>query len=70
MRSILFSLLLGLTITAMRSVPAAAQVGGLSGTVKDSSGAVLPGARVEVEQVRCFGRPRSVLDTERGFRNA
>jgi TonB-dependent receptor len=62
MRSILFSLLLGLTITAMRSVPAAAQVGGISGTVKDSSGAVLPGARVEVEQ-----GPSAVSDAQGQF---
>jgi TonB-dependent receptor len=62
MRSILFSLLLGLTITALRSVPAAAQVGGISGTVKDSSGAVLPGARVEVEQ-----GPSAVSDDQGQF---
>ena len=44
------SILLAFTIIVLGSAHAAAQVGGIAGTVKDSSGAVLRGARVQVEQ--------------------
>src|SRR6202049_1223973 len=50
MRTIFCSLRLAVIILALGLAPALAQVGGIAGTVKDSSGAVLPGARVEVEQ--------------------
>jgi TonB-dependent receptor len=49
MRSILSCLALALTIVLLGSSPAVAQVGGVAGTVKDSTGAVLPGARVELQ---------------------
>jgi TonB-dependent receptor len=58
MRSILFAL----TITVLGSALAAAQVGGIAGTVKDTSGAVLPGARVQVEQ-----GPSAVSDAQGQF---
>jgi hypothetical protein len=58
MRSILFVL----TIIVLGSALAAAQVGGVAGTVKDSSGAVLPGARVQVEQ-----GPSAVSDAQGQF---
>jgi hypothetical protein len=41
---------------------ALAQVGAIAGTVKDSSGAVLPGARVQVEQ-----GPSGVSDAQGQF---
>jgi outer membrane receptor protein involved in Fe transport len=44
------SILLAFTIIVLGCVHAAAQVGGIAGTVEDSSGAVLRGARVQVEQ--------------------
>jgi len=49
MRSTLFSLALAFTIALLVSSPAVAQVGGIAGTIKDSTGAVLPGARVELQ---------------------
>jgi TonB-dependent receptor len=49
MRSILSSLALVLSIVLLGSSAAVAQVGGVAGTIKDSSGAVLPGARVELQ---------------------
>jgi TonB-dependent receptor len=56
------SILLALTITVLGSALAAAQVGGIAGTVKDSSDAVLPGARVQVEQ-----GPSAVSDAQGQF---
>src|SRR6267378_3022377 len=50
MRSILSSLALVFTIALVVSSPAAAQVGGVAGTIKDSTGAVLPGAHVELQK--------------------
>jgi len=49
MRAILSSLALALSIALLGSSPALAQTGGISGTVKDSTGAVLAGARVELQ---------------------
>jgi len=49
MRSILSSLALVFTIALFVSSPAVAQVGGVAGIIKDSTGAVLPGARVELQ---------------------
>src|ERR1700680_1504319 len=49
MRSILSSLSLAFTIALFVSSPAVAQVGGVAGTIKDSTGAVLPGAQVELQ---------------------
>ena len=49
MRSILSCLALALSIALLGSSPAVAQVGGVAGTIKDSTGAVLPGARVELQ---------------------
>ena len=62
MRSILPSLALILLITFLGSRPAAAQVGGITGTVNDSSGAALPGARVDLEQ-----GPSAVSDDQGQF---
>jgi TonB-dependent receptor len=50
MRSVLSSLALASIIALLASSPAIAQVGAVSGTVKDSGGAVLPGALVELQQ--------------------
>ncbi len=49
MCSILSSLALVFTIALFVSSPAVAQVGGVAGIIKDSTGAVLPGARVELQ---------------------
>ena len=50
MRSVLPSLTLALIIiTLLGSHPAVAQVGAVTGTINDSSGAALPGARVDLE---------------------
>jgi hypothetical protein len=56
------SILLAFTIIVLGSAHAASQVGGIAGTVKDSSGAVLRGARVQVEQ-----GPSAVSDTQGQF---
>ena len=48
MRLILFSLGLAFTIGLLSASPALAQLGNVSGTVKDSSNAVLPGATVKL----------------------
>jgi TonB-dependent receptor len=56
------SILLAFTIIVLGSAHAAAQVGGIAGTVKDSSGAVLRGARVQVEQ-----GPSAVSDAQGQF---
>jgi len=48
MRSTLSFLTLVLTIGLLGSSPAVAQVGGVAGTVKDTSSAVLPGATVKL----------------------
>lgn len=56
------SILLAFTIVVLASAHAAAQVGGIAGTVKDSSGAVLRGARVQVEQ-----GPSAVSDAQGQF---
>ena len=50
MRSILCSLAIALSIAVLGSSAAVAQVGAVSGTIKDSSGAVLAGARVDLQQ--------------------
>src|SRR6266849_4051729 len=62
MRSILSSLAFAIIITMLGLTPAVAQVGGISGTVKDATGAVLPGARVEVQQ-----GPSAVSDAQGQF---
>jgi len=50
MRSFLPSrFLLALIITLLSSLPAIAQVGEVTGTINDSSGAALPGARIDLE---------------------
>ena len=48
MRSLFSSFALAFSIALLFSSPALAQVGGIAGTVKDSTGAILPGARVEL----------------------
>jgi TonB-dependent receptor len=48
MRSVLNSLRLAFTLTLLGLTPALAQVGSITGTVKDSSSAVLPGATVKL----------------------
>src|SRR5258706_1811237 len=62
MRSLLHLLVFALTLTIVGLSSAAAQSGGIAGTVKDSSGAVLPGARVEVLQ-----GPSTVSDAQGQF---
>jgi TonB-dependent receptor len=62
MRSILSSLALGFTIALVVSSPAVAQVGGVAGTIKDSTGAVLPGAQVELQN-----GPAAVSDAQGQF---
>src|SRR6202790_4052558 len=62
MRTIFCSLKLGIVISLLGLASAWAQAGGIAGTVKDSSGAVLPGARVEVEQ-----GPSAVSDAQGQF---
>jgi TonB-dependent receptor len=62
MRSLFCSLRLVFTIVLLGLASALAQVGGIAGTVKDSSGAVLPGARVQVEQ-----GPSAVSDAQGQF---
>jgi Carboxypeptidase regulatory-like domain/TonB-dependent Receptor Plug Domain len=62
MRTIFCSLRLAVIILALGLASAVAQVGGIAGTVKDSSGAVLPGARVQVEQ-----GPSAVSDAQGQF---
>jgi len=62
MRSTLSLLRLAVTIALLGLTSALAQVGGVAGTVKDSSGAVLPGARVQVEQ-----GPSAVSDAQGQF---
>ncbi len=62
MRSLLHLLVFALTLTVVGLSSAAAQSGGIAGTVKDSSGAVLPGARVEVLQ-----GPSTVSDAQGQF---
>jgi Carboxypeptidase regulatory-like domain len=49
MRLFLSSLALALSIALLGTTDAVAQVGGVSGTIKDSSGAVLPGAQIELQ---------------------
>ncbi len=49
MRSLFFSFVLAFSMALLVSSPALAQVGGIAGTIKDSTGAVLPGARVELQ---------------------
>ena len=62
MRTIFCSFRLAFVISLLGLASAIAQVGGIAGTVKDSSGAVLPGARVEVEQ-----GPSAVSDAQGQF---
>ena len=62
MRSILSSLALALSITLLSSSAAVAQVGAISGTAKDTSGAVLAGAQVELDK-----GPAAVSDGEGQF---
>jgi len=62
MRSILSSLALALSIALLSSSAAVAQVGAISGTVKDTSGAVLAGAQVELDK-----GPAAVSDGEGQF---
>jgi TonB-dependent receptor len=62
MRSILPSLAFAITVTILGLSPAVAQVGGITGTVKDATGAVLPGARVDVQQ-----GPSAVSDAQGQF---
>src|SRR5260370_6916996 len=62
MRTIFCSVRLAFIISLWGLAPALAQVGGVAGTVKDSSGAVLPGARVQVEQ-----GPSAVSDAQGQF---
>ena len=62
MRSILSSFLVVFLFSILGSSTALAQSGGIAGTVKDSTGAVLPGARVEVLQ-----GPSSVSDVQGQF---
>jgi TonB-dependent receptor len=49
MRSLFSSFALAFSMALLFSSPALAQVGGIAGTVKDSTGAILPGARVELQ---------------------
>jgi TonB-dependent receptor len=65
MRSIFYNLFLSLTIAVIGSGLAAAQGdrGAIAGTIKDSSGAVLPGARVELQQKG----PSAVSDAQGQF---
>jgi TonB-dependent receptor len=49
MRRILSLHTFALAVAFLVSRPVVAQVGGVAGTIKDSSGAVLPGARVELQ---------------------
>jgi TonB-dependent receptor len=62
MRPILPALALALSIALLGSNAAVAQVGAVSGTIKDSSGAILPGARVELQN-----GPSAVSDDQGGF---
>jgi TonB-dependent receptor len=62
MHTIFCSLRLAFIISLLGLASALAQVGGIAGTVKDSSGAVLPGARVQVEQ-----GPSGVSDAQGQF---
>jgi TonB-dependent receptor len=65
MRSIFYFLFLSLAIAVIGSGLAAAQGdrGAITGTVKDSSGAVLPGARIELQQKG----PSAVSDAQGQF---
>jgi TonB-dependent receptor len=65
MRAILYSVLFALIITVFGSSFATAQGdrGAIAGTVKDSTGAVLPGARVELQQKG----PSAVSDAQGQF---
>lgn len=62
MHRIFCSLRLAVVISVLGLASAVAQVGGVAGTVKDPSGAVLPGARVQVEQ-----GPSAVSDAQGQF---
>src|ERR1700730_3060041 len=62
MRLLLSSLAVAITVTILGLSPAVAQVGGINGTVKDATGAVLPGARVDVQQ-----GPSAVSDAQGQF---
>ena len=62
MRSLFCSFRVALTIALLGLAPVMAQVGGIAGTVKDTSGAVLPGARVQVQQ-----GPSAVSDAQGQF---
>jgi uncharacterized surface anchored protein len=62
MRSVLPSLAVVFAIVLLVSSSAFAQVGGVAGTIKDSTGAVLPGARVELQN-----GPSAVSDDQGQF---
>jgi TonB-dependent receptor len=62
MRSVLPFLALVFAIVVLVSSSAFAQVGGVAGTIKDSTGAVLPGARVELQN-----GPSAVSDDQGQF---
>jgi TonB-dependent receptor len=62
MHTIFCSLRLAVVISVLGLASVVAQVGGVAGTVKDPSGAVLPGARVQVEQ-----GPSAVSDAQGQF---
>jgi TonB-dependent receptor len=62
MRLLLSSLAFAIAVTILGLTPAMAQVGGITGTVKDATGAVLPGARVDVQQ-----GPSAVSDAQGQF---
>src|SRR3984893_3910462 len=62
MRSILAVFAVAFTIALLGLTPALSQVGTIAGSVKDSSGAVLPGARAEIEQ-----GPSAVSDDQGQF---
>jgi Carboxypeptidase regulatory-like domain/TonB-dependent Receptor Plug Domain len=65
MRKYLSAVLVTLAVSMALLIPAAAQVdkGSIAGTVKDSTGAVLPGARVELQQKG----PSAVSDAQGQF---
>src|SRR5262245_39910690 len=48
------------------SIPAHAQGGGIAGTVKDSTGALLPGVTVEAASPALIEKVRTVTADERG----
>jgi TonB-dependent receptor len=62
MLALFHSLRMGFIIAVLGLGLAAAQVGTIAGTVKDTSGAVLPGARVQVQQ-----GPSTVSDSQGQF---